>query len=273
MKDLTLSTGRPIPAIGFGTWQISPGSKAKEMVTAALKAGYRLIDTARIYDNEEGVGEAIRESGIPREDLFITTKLWNDDQGFDSALKACRDSLQRLGLDYLDLYLIHWPATKRRHDSWRAMEKLVDDGQIKAAGVSNYAVEHIEELLKRSQMPPAVNQVEFHPFIYEQQQAILNLCREKGIVIEAYSPIRRLGSDNGKPIKEVADRIGKTPQQTVLRWCQQHDTVPLPRSTSAEHIASNLQIDDFELSAPDMKVLDSLSDGERVTWDPAGMSS
>jgi diketogulonate reductase-like aldo/keto reductase len=272
MKDIVLRAGRPIPAIGFGTWQITPSSKAKEMVAAALKAGYRLIDTAKIYGNEDGVGEAIRESGIPRDDLFITTKLWNDDQGFDHTLKACKDSLRNLGLDYLDLYLIHWPATKKRHDSWRAMEKLVADGLIKDAGVSNYTVAHIESLLERSKMPPAVNQIEFHPFIYEQQKEIFDYCRAQGIVVEAYSPVNRVSSDSGQPIREIAGKLDKTPQQVALRWCLQHQTVPLPRSTSPDHLRSNIQIDDFELSTNDMKILDSLSDGERVTWDPAGMS-
>lgn len=270
LQPQMLNTGQHVPAIGFGTWQITPSSKAQEMVTAALKAGYRLIDTAKIYGNEDGVGEAIRQSGIPREELFITTKLWNDDQGYDRALKACQDSLQKLGLDYLDLYLIHWPATKKRHDSWKAMEKLVDDGLIRAAGVSNYTTQHIDELLERSKMPPAINQVEFHPFIYEQQKSILNYCHDKGIVVEAYSPINRVSSESGKPIQEVADKIGKSPQQVALRWCMQHQTVPLPRSTSVEHTASNFDLN-FTLSEQDMKTLDSLSDGERITWDPAGM--
>jgi len=271
LNSLALNNGRSIPGIGFGTWQITPSSNAKEMVLAALKAGYRHIDTAKIYGNEDGVGEAIRESGIPRHELFITTKLWNDDQGYDRTLKACTESIKKLGVDYLDLYLIHWPATKKRHDSWRAMEKLVAAGMIKAGGVSNYTAEHVDQLLERSEMVPAVNQVEFHPFIYEQQQAVLNYCHEKGIVIEAYSPISRVSSDAGKPIKDIADRLGTTPQQVGLRWCLQHNTVPMPRSTNIDHIESNFQIYDFELSAKDMKTLNSLSDGQRVTWDPAGM--
>lgn len=270
MKPVKLNTGATMPAIGFGTWQITPDSKVKEMVTAALQAGYRLIDTARIYGNEHGVGEAIQESGIPRDQLFVTTKLWNDDQGYDRTIKACQDSLQRLGLEYLDLYLIHWPATKKRHDSWQAMEQLKQDCLIRAAGVSNYTVEHIKQLIERSDMLPAVNQVEFHPFIYEQQKNLLDYCHEQGIVVEAYSPINRVSSDSGQSIQAVAKQIGKTPQQVALKWAIQHGTVPLPRSTNPTHIKTNFELD-FDLSESDMRKLDSLSDGERVTWDPAGM--
>ena len=241
------------------------------MVLAALKAGYRHIDTARIYGNEKGVGEAIRESGIARKDLFVTTKLWNEDQGYDRTLKACRTSLDKLGLDYLDLYLIHWPATSKRHDSWRAMEKLCEDGTIKAAGVSNYTIDHLKDLQSRSSLKPATNQVEFHPFIYEQQQALLDYCREQDIQVEAYSPISRLSSGPSQPIIDIAERIGKSPQQVTLRWCLQQKTVPLARSTSADHVKDNLDVFDFELNKDDMLVINGLSDGERVTWDPTGM--
>jgi len=271
MYHYTLNTGRQIPAIGFGTWEIRPADKAKEMVLAALEAGYRIIDTARIYGNEDGVGEALRESGIPREDLFVTTKLWNDDQGYDRTLKACASSLDKLGLDYLDLYLIHWPATGKRHDSWRAFEHLYQEGTIKAAGVSNYTVEHLEELQTRSDLVPAVNQVEFHPFIYEQQRAVLEYCHQRDILIEAYSPISRLGSDNPPAVEELAKRLHKTPQQVVLRWAVQQGTLPLPRSTNPNHLRSNFEIFDFELTDDDMSQLSTISDGERVTWDPAGM--
>lgn len=238
---------------------------------AALEAGHRLIDTAKVYGNEIEVGEAIRESGIPRDEIFVTTKLWNNDQGYDKTLKACTKSMEKMKLDYLDLYLIHWPASTRRHESWRAMEELVGTGAIRSAGVSNYTVEHLQELLAKSDLKPAVNQVEFHPFIYEQQKAVLEYCHQQGIVVEAYSPINRVTSDAGQAVREIAKRLGKTPQQVALRWCIQHDTIPLSRSTNVEHIASNLLIHDFELATADMLTLDSISDGQRVTWDPAGM--
>ncbi len=271
MKTRKLNTGANIPAIGFGTWEITPDESAKRATLAALEAGYRLIDTARIYGNEQGVGEAIRESGIAREELFVTTKLWNDDQGYGRVSHACQASLERLGLDYLDLYLIHWPATKKRHDTWRAFEKLAQEGTIKAAGVSNYTIEHLDELLQRSEFVPAVNQVEFHPFIYSEQDELLNYCAEKNITVEAYSPISRLGSTAHPQLDQIAKRLGKTQPQVVLRWCLQHGTVPLPRSENPDHIRANLDVFDFELTDDDMHELDMMSDGERVTWDPAGM--
>lgn len=260
-----------MPAIGFGTWQITPDSAAKDMVLSALQAGYRVIDTAHIYGNERGVGEAIRESGIPREDLFITTKLWNTDQGYDRTMKACEESLGKLGLDYLDLYLIHWPATPKRHDSWRAFEQLAEDGRIKAAGVSNYTIDHLEELLSRSQLIPAVNQVEFHPHIYEQQKALLEYCAEHDIVVEAYSPLRRISQSGMKTAQTIAERFGVSSQQVVLRWCVEHGTLPLPRSTNPDHIRSNFDIFGFQLEDRDIEALNRVSDGERVTWDPSGM--
>jgi len=271
MKTYTLNTGRKLPIVGFGTWEIADDD-AKAAVLSALEAGYRLIDTARIYGNERGVGEAIRESGVKREELFVTTKLWNDDQGYDRARRACQQSLERLGLDYLDLYLIHWPATSRRHESWRAFEALQAEGLIKAAGVSNYTVEHLEDLAERSALVPAVNQVEFHPFIYEQQADLLDYCEEQDILVEAYSPLSRI-SRPPRPaaIRRIADHYHKTPQQVVLQWCLQHGTLPLPRSANPEHIRSNLQVGDFELDEDAMEAMNSVSDGQRVTWDPAGM--
>ena len=271
MKPYILNTGAKIPPIGFGTWQIKPDQAAKEAVLGALEAGYRLIDTARVYGNERGVGEAIRESGIPREEIFVTTKLWNDDQGYDKTLQACRSSLEKLGLDYLDLYLIHWPATSKRYDSWRAFEKLVEEGLIKAAGVSNFTIEHLKQLAERSKLTPAVNQVEFHPFIYEQQRDLLEYCHDHDILIEAYSPLSRLRGTAVKDFDDVAHAHHKSVQQIVLRWCLQQGTLPLPRSTNPDHIRSNFDIFDFELTSDDMRVLDAVSDGERVTWDPAGM--
>jgi diketogulonate reductase-like aldo/keto reductase len=265
-----LNTGREMAAIGFGTWQIN-SRDAKEAVLYALKTGYRVIDTAKIYGNEEAVGEAIRESGLRREDVFVTTKLWNDDQGYDSALRACETSLEKLGLDYLDLYLIHWPATAKRHESWRAMGQLLSDGKIKAAGVSNFTVEHLQDLMHHSELLPAVNQVEFHPFIYEQQKALLKYCADQGILIEAYSPLNRLSKNPPPAVSAIAKQHGQSPQQVVLRWCIQHGTLPLPRSTNPGHMRSNFDIFDFKLSGADMKAINSLSDGERVTWDPAGM--
>lgn len=270
-KTLQLNTDLTIPNIGFGTWEITPDASAEAAVSNALKAGYRLIDTARIYGNERGVGEAISKSLLQREQLFVATKLWNDDQGYDRSFKAFDKSLEKLKLDYLDLYLIHWPATSKRHESWRALEELHKSGRAKAIGVCNYTVEHLQDLLERSRTVPAINQVEFHPFIFKQQKPLLDFCQEQGIQLEAYSPLSRISNEKHEPIEQLAKDYDKSPQQLILRWCLQHGTLPLPRSVTPAHIKSNLDIYDFEISEEDMSILNSLSDGERVTWDPEGM--
>jgi len=266
-----LNTGGELPAIGFGTWQITPERTAERMVGQALRIGYRLIDTARIYGNEAAVGRAIRESAIPREEILLTTKVWNDDQGYDRTLRAFDASLERSGLDYVDLYLIHWPATSRRRDSWRALERLYQEGRIKAAGVSNYTIEHLSDLLEHSELTPAVNQVEFHPFIYQQQAELVSFCQRQAIVVEAYSPLNRLSAEVHQPVQQLADSHHKTPQQIVLRWCAQHHVLPLVRSLDARHMTDDLATLDFTLSTEDMRLLDTISDGRRVTWDPVGM--
>ncbi len=271
MKSYILNTGKKIPAIGFGTWEVAPDSMAEQVVGKALAIGYRAIDTARIYENERGVGQAIQLSHIDRNELFIATKLWNDDQGYERTLSACTKALVRLGLEYLDLYLIHWPATSKRSESWRAFELLLKDGLIQAAGVSNFTVRHLKELRKRSQLVPAVNQIEFHPFIYKQQKKILDYCKEQGIIVEAYCPVHRLASEHHRIINRIALEHDKTPQQIILRWCLQHGTVPLVRSTNSHHIASNFQVFDFKLDPTTMERLNTLSDGVRVTWDPSNM--
>lgn len=271
IDNFELNTGRRLPLVGFGTWQIGPDATAARVVAKALKIGYRIIDTAKIYGNERGIGQAIRESGIPREEIFVTNKVWNDDHGYDRTLKAFEATLDRLGLDYLDLYLIHWPATSRRQDSWRALERLYHEGRIKAAGVSNYTVEHLQNLIDHSDMPPAVNQFEFHPFIYRQQAELLQFCKEQKILVEAYSPISRISNEQHAPIRHIAERLNRSPQQIILRWCVEHGTLPLARSENPGHMADNLAVNSFALSPDDMKTMDALSDGHRVTWDPASM--
>ena len=273
MEYYTLNNGQKIPPIGFGTWEITPDSPVELMVSTALKAGYRLVDTARIYGNESGVGSALKKSGLERGSYSITTKLWNDDQGFDNTIAACRRSLANLELDYLDLYLIHWPATSRRQESWRALEQLYADGLIRSAGVSNYTVKHLEELLGQGRFIPAVNQVEFHPFIYEQQKPLLDFCRRHNILLEAYSPISLIAEEDNEAINAVAQETGRSSQQVVLRWCLQHGTLPLPRSTNPEHVIDNFQIFYFSLNEAQVARLNSISNGKRVTWDPEGMGT
>jgi diketogulonate reductase-like aldo/keto reductase len=268
IPNLKINTEVAIPAIGFGTWQIESQKQAEDSVVEAINVGYRLIDTAKIYGNEEGVGKGIKNSSVGREDLFITTKLWNSDQGYDSALKAFDESLKRLGLEYLDLYLIHWPATEKRGESWKALQEIYKSGRSRAIGVSNYTVRHLEELLGSSEVVPAVNQIEFHPFIYEQQKEVLEFCKSKEIVVEAYSPLARARQMENSTLHGVAERHGKTPAQVMLRWAIQHGTVPIPKSTNAERIKENLKVFDFELAGEEIETINRLSSGNRVTWDP-----
>ncbi len=268
-KEYVLNNDKKIPAIGFGTWKIWPNKRAQNSVASALENGYRLVDTARIYGNEKGVGKAVIESNIPREEIFVTTKLWNHDQGYDKALKAFDGSLERLGLDYVDLYLIHWPATGKRRDSWRALEEIYQSGRAKAIGVSNYTVKHLEELLSECQVSPMLNQVEFHPFIYEDQKELLAYCTEKGIILEAYSPLAHATRMDDSIITQIANDHGKSNAQVILRWCIQQGTVPLPKSSNQKHIAENFNIFDFELSLPEVTAISSLSDGSRTCWDPS----
>jgi diketogulonate reductase-like aldo/keto reductase len=258
MNKFNLSDGGAIPVIGFGTWRLSP-KEALKSVTVALHTGYRLIDTAKIYGNETEVGEAIRKSEIKRREVFVTTKLWPGDLGYDTALDAFEASRQRLGLDYIDLYLIHWPGDdrQRRADGWKALCELKQRKLVKHIGVSNYTVHHLEEMKRYSDVPPAVNQIEFHPFIYSQQAETLDYCRRHNIVVEAYSPLAQ-GRMSDKRLANLAKSYGKSPSQVMLRWAMQKGTIPLPRSADAKHIQQNHDIFDFELSDEDIARLDGL---------------
>jgi diketogulonate reductase-like aldo/keto reductase len=268
---IKLNTGAEMPQIGFGTWQIESQEAAANSVHTALEAGYRLIDTAKIYGNEEGVGKGIKGSGIAREEIFVTTKLWNGDQGYQSALKAFDASLERLGMDYIDLYLIHWPATDKRAESWKALQEIYKSGRAKAVGVSNYTVGHLEELLAEFDTVPAVNQVEFHPFIYDEQKELLEFCKQKGIVLEAYSPLARAHNMENPALVAIAKRHAKTPAQIMLRWAIQHGTVPIPKSSNTQRIKENFMLFDFELAKEEIHTIDMLSGGNRVTWDPTNL--
>jgi diketogulonate reductase-like aldo/keto reductase len=263
---LSLNTGATIPQIGLGVWQTPRGEGTRQAVTAALELGYRHVDTARIYGNEADVGAGVRASGVPRRDLFVTTKLWNDDQGYDSALRAFDASLARLGLDYVDLYLLHWPVAGKRLESWRALERLHADQRARAIGVSNFMPQHLEELLAHAKIVPAVDQIEVSPFL--QQRETRALCSRHGIVVEAYSPLTHGLRLDHPAVAAAAARAGRSPAQVLLRWAIQHDLVPLPKSTSENRIRENAAVFDFVLDADAMAALDRCEEGLATGWDP-----
>jgi diketogulonate reductase-like aldo/keto reductase len=265
---IALASGAQIPQVGLGVYQSAKGEATRSAVTAALELGYRHVDTARIYGNEADVGAAIKGSGVPRAEVFVTTKLWNEDHGYDVALRALDTSLARLGLDYVDLYLIHWPVQGKRRDSWRALERAFADGRARAIGVSNYLVPHLRELVGEAKVVPHVNQIELSPFL--QRTDTCALCREHGIAIEAYSPLTR-GQRLGDPtVVEIARAVGRTPAQVLLRWGLQHGFIVLPKSVHRERIAENAAVFDFTLDAAAMARLDQLEEGLATGWDPAG---
>jgi diketogulonate reductase-like aldo/keto reductase len=264
---LQLSDGHLIPQLGLGVWQISAG-KTADVVLAALEAGYRHIDTASAYGNEESVGTAIRMSGIPRESIFVTTKLWNSDHG--NPEPALDTSLRKLKMNYVDLYLIHFPVRQRRQ-SWRALEALQRKGKTRSIGVSNFTIAHLRELLAESETVPAVNQVEFHPYLY--QQDLLAFCQAKGIVIEAYSPLthgERLKDPRLVAIaKKYSSSKTKSTAQILIRWALQHGLVVIPKSSNRRRILENADVFDFEISEDDMRLLDSFNENLRTCWDPS----
>jgi methylglyoxal/glyoxal reductase len=260
-----LNNGVRMPWLGLGVFQVQDGDEVIRSVRQAIEIGYRSIDTAAGYRNEAGVGAAIKESGVPREELFITTKLANSDQGYESTLRAFEESRRKLDLDYVDLYLIHWPGKDKFQDTWRAFEKLHKEGYIRAIGVSNFKIHHLETLKQGSDIIPAVNQVEFHPLL--NQQELLQYCRKEGIQLEAWSPIMK-GNLDLPQLTELARKYGKTPAQIVLRWDLQHGVVTIPKSVREERIRENAAIFDFTLSDEDMKVIDLMNQDHRFGSDP-----
>ena len=264
-----LNNGVMIPRLGLGVYQSSPGQVTQKAVEYALKIGYRHIDTARIYNNESDVASALRNSGIRREDVFITTKLWNSDQGYETALKACDASLKRLGLKYLDLYLIHWPVQETRDQSWKALTQLLREGKTRAIGVSNYTIRHLTELLEQSDTVPLVNQVEFSPFLYQKQ--LLDYCEKNKIQLEAYSPLTQGAKLNHPRIQQISKKQDKTPAQVLIRWSLQHNLITIPKSIREERIKENSQVFDYNLTTEDMRILDSLDENFRNSWDPTNM--
>ena len=264
---VTLNDAVSMPLLGLGTYQIPSGGRCERAVAHALARGYRHIDTAALYNNEGDVGRAVRDSGLAREDVFVVTKLWNSDQGHDSTFRAFDRSIARLGLETVDLYLIHWPETGKRLDSWRAMAEIRKQGRCRSIGVSNFTVKHLQELLRASDVVPSVNQVEFSPFLYQRE--LLQFCESKGIQLVAYCPLTR-GDKLGHPsVVALARKHGQTPAQVLLRWALQHRVAVIPKSARAERIDENAQLYDFALDSDDMAQLDRLDEGYRTCWDPS----
>lgn len=270
LKDtVTLHNGVKMPWFGLGVFKVEEGDQVVESVKATIKNGYRSIDTAAIYQNEEGVGKGIKESGVPREELFITSKVWNSDQGYEKTLAAFDESLRKLGLDYLDLYLIHWPGKDKYKDTWRALEKLYKDGRVKAIGVSNFNVHHLESLLEDAEIKPMVNQVEFHPRL--TQTELRDYCKKQGIQVEAWSPLMQGKLLDDQVLTDIAKKYNKSVAQVILRWDLQNEVVTIPKSIKEHRIIENADIFDFELSAEDVEKINALNKDERVGPDPDTM--
>jgi 2,5-diketo-D-gluconate reductase A len=267
VPSTVLNNGVPIPQLGFGVFKV-PTAQTADVVSLALHTGYRHIDTAALYRNEQGVGEAIARSALPKDQVFVTTKLGNPDQGYDSAMRAFDASMERLGFDVLDLYLIHWPLPARNAyvNTWRAFEKLYADGRIRAIGVSNFQVAHLQRLLDETDVVPAINQVELHPYL--TQRELREFHHVHGIATEAWAPIARGAVLDDPVVGSVADKYGKTPAQVVIRWHQQLANVVIPKSVTPERIRQNFDVFDFELADDDMAAINGLDRGKRTGPNP-----
>jgi len=267
INDYTvLNNGLAMPWLGFGVFGLEDGQEVVDAVRHALELGYRSIDTATIYKNERGVGRAIRESSIPRDEIFLTTKLWNDDQRERRVLAAFEESLARLQVDYVDLYLLHWPVEDFFKESWQELEKIYQSGRAKAIGVSNFMPHHLDDVLPDCEIVPSVNQVEFHPRLLQPQ--LLEYCKERAIQFQAWSPLMSGQIASQQPVLKLAEKYQKTAAQIALRWDLQHGVVTIPKSKNPDRIAENADIFDFELAEEDMNLLDSLDDGYRIGPDP-----
>ncbi len=268
IPSVTLNNGVTVAQLGLGVFQVPPDD-AQRVVEYALEVGYRHIDTAAAYNNESGVGAAVRASGLPREDVFITTKLRNGEQGYESALTAYADSCDRLGVDALDLYLIHWPfpSAGRYVDSWRALERLYADGAVRAIGVSNFLPDHLDELARHSELVPAVNQIELHPTF--QQRALVADSLRRGIAVEAYTPLGQGADLTARAIGTIADAHGVTPAQVILRWHLQSGFIVIPKSNTPARLVENLDVVGFELTASELDIVTALEAGSRIGGDPA----
>ena len=265
---LPMPHGGDIPRLGLGLFRAGTGSGTENAVRWALDLGIRHLDTASMYGNEEEVGRAVRASGIPRDRIFVTSKLWNDDHGRKAARRALEDSLRRLDLGWIDLYLIHFPVPGLRRQSWEVLEGALEEGLVRAIGVSNYMVHHMEELLGHAQVIPAVNQIELHPFNARTREGITEFCRRRGIVVEAYSPLTKAQRLDDPVVGEIARARGRTPAQILIRYGLEKGWVTLPKSSNRERIRENADVVDWSLTPAEMERLDGLDEGLAVTWDP-----
>ena len=260
---MELNNGKIIPSIGFGTWKLKNNEETVEIIKDAIKYGYRHIDTAFAYGNEETIGKGIKESNIDRKDLFITGKLWNDDRGYENIINACKRTIKNLNCEYLDLYLIHWPASKAVHDdwieinkeTWQALEYLYEQGLVKAIGVCNFKINQLEELIKTAKIKPMVNQIEFHIGVYNKD--ILDYCNRNNIIVEAWSPLGSGKLFKVEELKEMASKYNVSVAQLCIRWCLQNNTLPLPKSKNIERIKNNLDVFNFKITDEDMEYLNN----------------
>jgi 2,5-diketo-D-gluconate reductase A len=273
IPNITLNAGVPMPQLGFGVWRV-PDAEAEKAVALAIDAGYRSIDTATLYRNEEGTGRAVRDSDVPRDELFITTKLWNSDHGHDNTLRAFDESMARLGLDYLDLYLIHWPvpAQDKYLETWKAFEELFAEGRVRAIGVSNFPVDDLKRLIDGAEVVPAVNQIELHPYLAQAELRAFHALH--GIATEAWSPLGQgRGLLDDPALVPIAAKLGKSPAQVVIRWHLQLGNVVIPKSVTPARIAENLDVFGFELDTDDMAAITALDAGRRLGPDPSTFNS
>lgn len=261
-----LARGGTMPQLGLGTYKSQPGEEVERSVEFALNHGYRLIDTASLYGNEEGVGAGIRASGVPRDEIFLTTKVWNDEQGFDATRAALERSLDRLGTDHLDLYLVHWPIRDLMAETWRAMEQALDEGLVRAIGVCNHLPHHLEALLSNANHPPVVDQVEFHPWL--QQPSLQAFLAEHDIVLEAWAPVMKGRIGEVPELAEIGTRYKKSAAQVSIRWILQMGYVAIPKSVHGNRIAENADVFDFELTDEEMALIDTLDRAQRLGPDP-----
>lgn len=267
IKDCAvLHNGVKMPWLGLGVYKVEDGKEVIHSIHKAIEEGYRAIDTAAFYQNEVGVGQAVKEAGISREELFITTKVWNDRQGYETTLQAFEESRKKLGMDYIDLYLIHWPVKGKYLDTWRALEKLYHDGFVKAIGVCNFQVHHLEDLMAKSEIKPMVNQVEFHPRL--TQHEVLSFCKNNNIQMEAWAPLMRGRLMDDPTIVKLAEKYSKKPSQIMLRWDIDSGVVTIPKSVHEERIQENADIFDFELEPSDLEEINTLNKNERTGPDP-----